>query len=416
MPTQHDVLIIGAGVIGACMAHYLLDAGREVTIIDKGRLGGGASHGNAGYIVPSHATPLASPTSLREGITGLLNPDSPFYIKPRFNIELFRWLTRFALASRQSQADRNRPILRDLSMLSAELFQDLIPRGELDCDYEKLGLLEAYNDHDRFDEGKVEAQQLLDIGLNLTILDRDETLATEPALREDIVGSVLMQQDAHLNPARFMAEMGQWLIGRGANVLTETEVTGVSVTGRSVTALHTPTGDHTANEYVLAAGSWSPLIGNQLGLRIPIQPAKGYSITQERPENGPRLPTLLMESRVAITPFGRLLRYAGTLEMAGIDTSINERRVQAINDAIPRYYKSWPETPIVETWAGMRPVTPDGLPIIGRPAHLDNLFLATGHAMLGLSLSAATGHLAAQYLTGLPPDLDLTPFRPARFR
>ena len=415
MPSQHDVLIIGAGVIGVCVAHYLLDAGRAVTIIDKGRIGGGASHGNAGYIVPSHATPLASPAALREGLSGLFNPESPFYIKPRLDPDLFRWLASFALASRRSQADKSRPILRDFGLLSAELSRELIQRGELDCDYEALGLLEAYQDPGRFAAGAAEAQHLIDVGLNLTIMDREETLAVEPALRDDIVGGILMQQDAHMNPARFMAEMGQWLGSRGVNFLTETEVTGVSVTGRSIQAIHTPTGDHTANEVVLAAGAWSPLVGKQLGIRIPIQPAKGYSITRERPPDGPRLPTILMESRVAITPFGGLLRYAGTLEMAGINTSINERRVQAIKDAVPRYYKPWADTPIVETWAGMRPVTPDGLPIIGRPAHLDNLFLATGHAMLGISLSAATGHLAAQYLTGRPPDLDLTPFRPSRW-
>ncbi|MCA9985801.1 MAG: FAD-dependent oxidoreductase [Anaerolineales bacterium] len=412
---QHDVLIIGAGVIGLCAAHYLLEAGRSVTIVDKGAVGSGASHGNAGYIAPSHSTPLASPSSLKEGLRGLLNPASPFYIKPRPDPALWEWLLRFAWAARASQTERNRPVLAALSRLSADLYDELMAAPELDCLYERGGLLEAYRDPERFAHGRDEAAHLQALGLPLRPLDRAATLALVPGLRDDIAGGVLMEADGHLDPAAFLASMARWLQARGAVILTDSAVTGFVRTGRTIEAALTAAGPLTANDFVLATGSWSPQLGRELDLRLPIQAAKGYSITVENPPGSPTLPILLMESRVALTPLGDRFRLAGTLEMAGIDLSLNATRLQALRDALPAYFRAWPETATLETWAGLRPVTPDGLPIIGRAPTSDNLLLAMGHAMLGISLAPATGKLTAQLLQGTIPDLDLTPFRLSRF-
>ncbi|MGH7418943.1 MAG: NAD(P)/FAD-dependent oxidoreductase, partial [Candidatus Rokuibacteriota bacterium] len=252
-------------------------------------------------------------------------------------------------------------------------------------------------------------------GIAAKVLDAEGARTLEPALRADLAGGVHFPDDAHLTPDRFVRGLARVAEGLGARLLTGTEVLGFTRRGRRVGKVETTRGDLAADQVVLAAGSWSGQLAADLGLELPLESAKGYSVTCERPLGGPRMPLLLGESRVAVTPLDDALRFAGTLELAGLDLSINRRRVAAIRRAVPHYLFEERYT-VREIWRGLRPCSPDGLPYLGRSARHDNLIVATGHAMIGVSLGPVTGALVAQLAAGEAPKLDLGLLRPERFR
>jgi D-amino-acid dehydrogenase len=254
-------------------------------------------------------------------------------------------------------------------------------------------------------------------GLEARILNADEIQELEPGIRTTAIGGVYYPQDAHLVPHQYVLELARHLENRGVSIQPLTEVLGFETSGRKVTAVKTTRGDFSAEEIVLAGGSWSPGIARDLKIKLPIQPAKGYSVTFQRPSNCPRFPFVLAEAKVAITPMGDTLRFAGTLELAGLDLSINMRRVQTILKAVPEYLPDIdPKSlELIEIWRGLRPCTPDGLPFLGRPRAYDNLIVAAGHAMIGISLSPITGKLVSQIVANEKPSIDLTPLCTERF-
>ena len=391
-----DVLVIGAGVIGISAARFIAASGRSVAVVDKGGVAAGCSRGNAGLVVPSHAIPLAAPGALWQGVKWMFNPESPFYIKPRLSPALLGWLWRFGLACSAKRVERAIPLLRDLHRASAKLFDGLTRRG----------LLLLFRTSKGFEGGIHEAQVLSDAGLETKVLDVPSVRALLPGLKAEVVGAVHCLEDGHLDPLRFVQA---W--AKGVAVLEE-EVVGFDVDGRRV-RVRTSNGPIEAKEVVLAAGAWAPGVARDLGLNIPIQPGKGYSLTFSAPPAAPEVPFILSEDRVAVTPMGDRLRLAGTMELAGLDLSINERRVGAIRRAGVAALGELGEP--LETWAGLRPVTPDGLPIVGRPARYDNLIVAGGHAMLGLSLGPITGRIVADLAASRDPGFDLSLLSPDRF-
>jgi D-amino-acid dehydrogenase len=256
-------------------------------------------------------------------------------------------------------------------------------------------------------------------GIAAKILDREAAHALEPSLRPDVIGAVYFPDDAHATPDRFVRGLARLGEENGVSIRTETEVLGFRTDGSRVVAVETTRGDLPCREVVLATGSWSPSVARSLGLRVPVQAAKGYSLTYEAPPGGPRLPVLCAEARVAVTPMGgergAMLRFGGTLELAGLDLTIDRRRVAAIERGARRFLALPDDLALLEVWRGLRPCTPDGLPMIGRPARWSNLVVATGHAMLGLTLGPVTGRLVGQIVTGETPLLDLAPVDPDRF-
>lgn len=411
-----DVLVVGGGVIGLCSAYYLLEQGREVVILEQGDIGAGSSYGNAGLIVPSHLIPLAEPGALAKGLKWLLDAESPFYIKPRLDRELLSWLWRFRAASREAPMRRAIPVLRDLGRISSQLYEELVARESLACNYEQLGLLTLFRSEDGYEEGAAEARLLQEFGMSLSLLSGAELREMEPALSVSVIGGIHYHRDAHLNPALFLQEMAKRVQRMGAAVQTHTEVLGFEVRHGRIHAVQSTRGDYFPEQVVLAAGSWSPTLARDLRLSLPVQPAKGYSVTVERPPTAPRFPLLLGEARVAVTPMESQLRFAGTLELAGLDFIINRRRVGAILRAATAYLEGQPEqSPLIEIWRGLRPCTPDGLPIIGRAASPRNLIVATGHATIGMSLGPVSGKLVAQITCDQPPLMDVTPLRVGRF-
>jgi D-amino-acid dehydrogenase len=416
MTPRPDVLVLGAGVVGVSAAHFLAARGRTVAVLDRAGVGSGCSYGNAGLVVPSHSVPLAAPGVIAKGMKWMFSADSPFYIKFRFSPALFSWLLKFRAACREDVMRRAIPVLRELHRASVALFDEMAGgTGGVACAYARRGLLLVYRTDEGFEDGRREARLLGEHGLASEELDASAARARVPRLREGIRGAIHFPDDAHLDPARFVCGLAERDRARGVRFLTQTEVTGFEVAGRRVRAVRTPKGTLSADQFVLATGSWSPGLAKELGLRVPIQPAKGYSITMDAPGWSDEVPLILMESKVGVTPMGPRLRLAGTLELAGLDFSINERRVEAIRRGAREYLDGLDGLPELEVWRGLRPCTPDGLPLLGRPGRYENLVLATGHAMIGLSLGPITGKLVAEILSGERPSIDLTLLRPDRF-
>ena len=417
MKQNTEILVIGAGAIGICSAYYLSELGRNVTVVERGEVCSGSSYGNSGIIVPSHSIPLAAPGIMSKGIKWLLNPESPFYIKPRFNFELFSWLWKFRRACNVQQMHRAIPIIRDLNLASLQLFEELSAIEDLDFGFEKKGMVSVFISEKGFKEGIEEARLMQKNGIKAKVLNVDEIQKLEQGIRTNAIGGVYYPQDAHIIPQRYVHELAGHIEKKGVNIQTSTEVLGFETSGRKVITVQTTRGDISANEVVLAGGSWSPEIARDLKIRLPIQPAKGYSVTFKRPPVCPVIPMAMADKKVILTPMGDTMRFAGTLELAGLDLSINRRRVRGILKSIPEYLPDIDPNSLdlIEIWRGLRPCTPDGLPFIGRPRKYDNVIVAAGHAMIGMSLSPITGKLVSQLAANEKPLIDLTLLSIERF-
>jgi len=415
---QHtDILIIGGGAIGICCAHYLNSLGRKVTLVEKGDIGCGASLGNAGLVITGQSIPLAAPGVISKGLKWMLDPESPFYIKPRLNFNLLQWLWKFSRHCTPAHLDRAVPILGNLQRTSMDLFKELAAVEGLDLGFRQKGILDAYGNHQEFEKGVKTARLLRKFGLENQILNTGNIRELFPGFRIRAVGGIYYTQDAHLVPDRFVRGLAQFARQNGTVICTDTEVIGMQTSGRRINTVQTTRGDFKADDIVLAGGSWSPRIIGDLNLKLLVQPAKGYSITYRRPPGFPDIPLILAEAKVAITPMDDVVRFAGTLELAGLDLSINRRRVNAILKSIPQYLPDFDihALELIEIWRGLRPCTPDGLPYIGRPANFDNLIVATGHAMKGISLAPVTGKLVARLAAGKRPDVDISALNIERF-
>lgn len=414
MDRQPDILVVGGGVIGVCAAFYLAGEGRRVTLVERDTICSGSSYGNAGLIAADHALPMASPGALSQGIRYLLDPASPFHIKPRLDLDLLRWLWGFRAACRPEAMRRAIPALLELGQASLDLFAALDAAG-LDFAFAHQGRIFLYRSESGLEKGLKEAQLLEEYGVKSQVLDAAEVRARVPAVAGGISGGIYYGGYAHCDPYRFVREMARACRERGVTLLEHTGAGGFKREGHRITAVRTAAGDFTPGQVVLAAGAWSPRLGHQLGLRLPVQAAKGYSITARRPAHCPDLPLALGEAKVAVTPMGEWLRFSSTLELAGFDETINMRRVAATRRALHEYLDGLGMLDEVETWQGLRPTTPDTLPLIGRSARIENLIVATGHGMLGLTQGPITGQIVAQLAAGEAPAIDLTPYRVERF-
>ncbi|MCA9928252.1 MAG: FAD-dependent oxidoreductase [Anaerolineales bacterium] len=412
---RDDVLIIGGGIIGVSAAYYLARAGVAVTIIEKGDIAAGSSYGNAGLLCPCHSTPIAAPGVLTQGLKWLLDAESPFYIKPRLDSDLIAWLWRFRSYCNQSSFDTAVPLIRDLQRASLDLYRELIDQEKLVCNFEQHGGLALYRTERGFEHGQHEAAHMNRFGLQMAVLDAAAARALEPAIHPDIIGAVRFEEDAHITPHLFVQGLARAAQAHGAAILTQTEILGFDVEDGLITAVNTTRGRKEVGQVVLAAGVWSTPIARDLGIDLPMQPAKGYSITVKRPRLSPRRYLYLGEARVAVTPMGEHLRFAGTLELAGFDFKINRRRVNAILRAADAYLAEGSDREVVEIWRGMRPCSPDGLPYIGRARRCKNLVVGTGHATLGMSMGPITGKLLAELVGEKRPSLPLHSFNIERF-
>ncbi|MDX9991485.1 MAG: FAD-dependent oxidoreductase [Anaerolineales bacterium] len=416
MTTKTDVLIIGGGAIGLNAAYYLLKSGRSVTVLDRDAIGQGSSAGNAGHIVPSHIIPLAAPGVIPTAIKWMLDPpNSPFGLKVSLSPAYLAWLIRFSAACNEANVRRAIPPFKWLGLLSAQNFARMMAEEKFSCSYQETGLLFLYKTEAAFAAGRHEAEQIRQHELPAEILDKAALHQREPAALDDVIGGVDFTGDSSLHPGEFLRLLKKRVHEMGAELRENTPVTEIEATAGRITRIVTPTEEFEPALVVLAAGAWSPQVGRGLGLRLPIQPARGYSLTMPATKIMPRGALLLGERKVAVTPLGDKLRFTGRLEIGEMSTQPNLRWIVNIERAVREYIQMDAQLAISETWAGLRPTTPDGMPILGLSARYENLILATGHAMLGLSLGPGTGQVVAELANGIAPGFDLQAFSPQRF-
>ena len=420
---SYGIGVIGGGIIGLSSAYYLHQAGYRVTVFDQNRITDGCSFGNAGMIVPSHIIPMAQPGMIAKGLRWMLNSTSPFYVKPRLNLDLMRWGWLFYRHSTPEHVERAIPALRDISLLSKKLYQELAatanrPSGTLSpFGWQERGLLMLYKtaaaEHEMADEAAVANRS----GIDAQVLSGQQVQDLEPDVRVDVRGAVYYPGDAHLNPGELVRALVTYLQKNGVQFVEEQTVTGFGTHGPRIDTIQTSKGEYTVDEVVVAGGSWSPELAKLLGFPLSLQGGKGYSFMLNNLSSSVRVPAIMLEARATATPMGSGLRFAGTLEVAGTDQSVNMNRVRGIVAGIGQYYPELPVVlPPVETvWKGLRPCSPDGLPYIGRVRRFENLTLATGHGMMGLSLGPATGKLVAETIASKPLSMDLAAFQPERF-
>jgi len=415
---KREVVVCGAGIVGLCSAHYLLERGHRVTILERGEPDHDCcSLGNAGFISPSHFVPLAAPGIVRKALGWMGDPESPFYIRPRLDPGLISWGLRFWRASSPGRARRAGPLLRDLNLASRALFEELAARTGNAFGLSLEGLLLLVRTERGFEEERDLAARSLELGMPAQVLDAKAVAALEPDLAFDILGGVLYPLDAHLVPQRLVPTMTRLVQERGGTIVWGAEIRDWKTYQSSVAAAVTSKGDFGGEEFVLTAGSWTPILGRGLGLRLPMQPGKGYSLTLDMPRRLPKRSMILQEARVAVTPMGSSLRVGGTMELAGYDLRIHEPRIRGLIRSLSRYLPTYrPEDfASVRPWCGLRPCTPDGLPYVGRTRRWPNLIVASGHAMMGVSMGPVTGKLVSELVSKESPSVDLSGLSAERF-
>ena len=414
-----EVVIIGGGVIGLACGLALRDAGRPVRVLEASTVGCGSSHGNCGTITPSHAMPLAAPGTVARALRWMLTPDAPLYVNPRPDPALWAWLLRFAGRCGHRDWLRGGAAKADILQASRQALPEWIARHGLRCEFLATGTDHVFRTERALAAFEDELRALAELGIASEHIDGAAYLRQEPALRDGVVGAVRFPGDASLRPDRYVAELARALREAGGAIVEHCEVTGVRLE-RDGPRVRTTQGEVAASDVLVATGAWSPRLAAALspalgGVRRAMQPGKGYSITYARPSLAPRHPLVLQERSVCVTTWEDGYRLGSTMEFSGYDASLNRRRLAALERGAREYLREPLGPSMREEWFGWRPMTFDDLPIIGRVPGPFPLWIATGHGMLGVSMSVATAELAADLITGAAPRIDPAPYRIERF-
>lgn len=386
-------------------------------VIDAGQVGRGASHGNCGTITPSHAPPLAAPGMIGTALKWMLTPDAPLYIPPRFDPALWRWLLGFAARCNTRDWEASASAKYALLADSRTRLAHWVETFGLACEFVESGEDYVFRDPRRLDKEVRELPMLGALGMRYDVIDGAAFEAMEPALKPGVAGAIRFGGDAALRPDRYVAELARAVRERGGSIVEGLALQGLESGSTGLRAI-TASGDIHACDVVIATGAWSPQIAVAIGLpwlRKAIQPGKGYSITYARPSLVPRRPLTLRERSVCVTTWEDGFRLGSTMEFSGFDTSLNQRRLGALERGAREYLHHPVGPEIRERWFGWRPMSRDDVPLIGHAPGHRNLWLATGHGMMGVGMSAGTGHLLANLIAGREPAVDPRPFDPARF-
>ncbi len=411
-------VIIGGGIIGLSSAYYLNQSGWEVTVLDKEDFLNNCSYGNAGYVCPSHFIPLATPGIVKQGLKWMWNSRSPFYVQPRLNSALIDWGMKFMRSATPEKVEAAAVPLRDIAIISQHEYENWTKLQGFDFAYQHKGLLEIFQTEKAAEHAHHTEQKARELGLDATMLSFDELQQLEPQAKINGIGALFFKCDAHLYPNKLMKGLIALLQQRGVKLVPNEAATGIEKSNGQVTSVITGKNKYAADTVVIASGSWSREVASLFNIKLPLVPGRGYSVTLEDSPYRLNYPAILVEGRVALTPMdGNKIRFGGTMEITSTNTALRMNRVQGILDAVKRFFPDFDVAmpPAEKIWYGYRPCSADGLPYIGRSKKWKNVVVASGHAMLGLSLGAGTGKLVGEIVNEQPTSMDLSPFTVERF-
>jgi D-amino-acid dehydrogenase len=412
-----QVTVIGGGIIGLSSAYYLQQSGWQVTVIDQTDMLNNCSYGNAGYICPSHFVPLATPGIVVQGLKWMWNSKSPFYVQPRLNWPLIQWGLRFMRSATKEHVQRSAEPLRDIALLSMACYDDWRKEPAYNFFYEQKGILEIFQTTEKKHHAEETGEKARELGLDAVMISKEELDNMEPGVKMDALGALFFKCDAHCNPGELMKNLIADLENKGVKIIRNCTVLDFEKKGNALVAVKTSAANYTTDYVVLASGSWSRELAVKAGVSIPLMPGRGYSVTMPDDEYKLNYPAVLMESRLAVTPMNGKIRFGGTMEITSTQTPPRKNRVEGIIEGARRFYPKFtiPMPEMNKVWFGYRPCSADGLPYIGKIKKYGNVVVATGHAMVGLSLGAGTGKLVSELVNEEKTSLNLAPFRVERF-
>lgn len=417
MAQSDRTIVIGGGIVGVCAAYELAKRGQPVTLVEQETIGAGASFGNAGIIAIGHA-PLPRPGLAIKVLKWMLHGDSPLYIPPRFDWELIKWFWNFHRSCTPARFEECMKALGDLGRLSWDCFEQIMNEEQLDVEYHRDGWMEVYNTEAGFKTGREEADVIRDNGFEAVDLGQQELLRREPALKDSVVGAVLYTESSFTDPMRFLTQLTAAAQQHGAVIRENCPVEDIVTRNNKFAGVRTSGGGGEVIEgttAVLAAGIWSTALAQKMGVYIPMQAGKGYHRNVERPQPCVSIATVLAEEHVAVTPMANVLRLAGTVEFSGINNRLLPRRLEMMSVSARKYLHGTEQQKTVSEWCGLRPCTADGLPVVGWSPKVEGIFVATGHARMGLALAPATGRIVADCLLEGHAPIDINLMRADRF-
>ncbi len=416
-PSGEHVVIVGAGIVGIACAHYLSRAGMKVTVLDQGAVANACSHGNCGYICPSHVLPLTEPESLWLGAKSLLNPHAPFRIRPSTRPELWHWMMQFAKRCNHKQMLAAAGPLKAMLDSSLSEYKRLIRDEQLECEWRENGLLYVFQTASSLKKFAESDRFLTEhFGVSAKRIEGEQLPSFEPALKPGLAGAYHYPGDTSVRPDLLNRSWVERLRAADVEFIEQCSLKGIRKSHGVIKELETSQGAYEADRFVFAVGAWSSKLEPELGCRIPVEPGKGYSITMKRPRISPIYPMLFPEHKVGVSPFEEGMRLGSMMEFAGFDDSIPPARIRQLRESAKPYLVDQPVPGEGdEIWYGWRPMTWDSLPIVGQVPQLENGYLATGHNMLGLTLAPVTGLLLCELIQGRTPHIDPEPYSPNRF-
>ncbi len=409
-----DIIIIGGGIIGLFSAYYLASEGKSVRIIEKGEFGSGASHANCGLLFFSELLPLCVPGVVYSEFMRMLKGVSPLSIKPGIDISMWKFLYKFWRFCNKNHMAHAMKARNDILCLSEELFDDFFRQGN-PCEWERNGVLIVCKEKDGLSKYNKTNELLKSFGLEGKMLSKQETLYREPALKENIAGGCYHAVDSHLRPDSLISFLKEYLETQGVIFENNCYVKNLSVMNDRISGIDTSRGGFSADRFVIATGAWSGLLLKSMGISIPVEPGKGYSITMQKPRLCPKLPCYMYESNVVATPFKTGYRLGGTMEFSGFNLDLNRKRLNMIRKSAKNYMKEPVGEPVIEEWTSLRPMCADDIPIISRLSGIQNAVLATGHGMMGISMATGTGKLVSEMICERTTAINIDQFSMERF-
>lgn len=406
------VIVLGGGVVGVTTAYQLQKDGHDVTVVDRQPVvAGETSWGNAGMVAPGHSFVWSSPKAPMVLLKSLVLKDQALRFKFSADPRLYSWSWLFLMECTAEKARRNTLLKHRLAAYSQSVLQDVIATESLSYDRNDRGILYFHRSQEALERGVAQMKLLESDGQLIKVLSRDEVVAVDPSLataKDEIAGAIYCPTDETGDPAKFTRGLADIIVSRGATILTDTTIQGIEVAGGKISAVRTDKGSLTGDAYVLALGSYSPIVARQIGIHLPIYPVKGYSLTIpiESHVQPPNVAVVDEHNLVAISRFGDRIRVTATAEFAGYNTTHQPSDFAFMKRVTQELYPDGGNYDCAEMWAGLRPMTPNNLPCFGKRKYA-NLFLNTGHGHIGWTMSHGSARITADLIAGRTPEIPM---------